>query len=334
MNPNRARSGIGFAAAAFLNVAVLSIAGTGIASSSQSPAGAPTEALVQGVAHDALFSINFDGASGIAVGAPGRVLLSGDAGKSWIPDKTFPTPLAVLGGDVKSARSVVVGQMGTIFTREGTGAWKKAESGTTERLMNVSLNSQGLAVAVGSFGTVLKSTDGGATWQAVTMDWKPYLNPDQVEQGIQPHMSAVQVGENGAITIAGEFSLILRSTDGGATWKQFYKNSPTIFALELRADGVGYAVGQDGFVLRTADGGSTWTQMEGAGKAILLGVRSSGPKLVISGMHDMVVSTDDGKSFRHVQSADVQGAWYEGVAVANDIFYAVGHNGRIVRVND
>ena len=293
-----------------------------------------TEALVQGVAHDALFTINFDGNSGIAAGVPGRVLFSSDAGKSWTSDKTFPTPLAVLGADMKAGRSVTVGQMGTIYIREGNSVWRKSESGTTERLMNVSLNSKGLAVAVGGFGTVIKSADGGTTWTSIAPDWKPYLNPDQVDQGIQPHVSAVQVGEDGAITVAGEFSLILRSTDGGATWKQIYKNSPAIFALELRADGIGYAVGQDGFALRTTNGGATWTQLQGTGKAILLGVRSIGSKLVISGMHDMLVSADDGQSFQHVQSPDVLSAWYTGVAVAGGNFYAVGHNGRIVRVNN
>lgn len=295
-------------------------------------AAAPTEALVQGVVHDAMFTINFDGNAGIAAGAPGRVLFSGDAGKTWAADKSFPTPLAVLGADIKGSHTVTVGQMGTVFTREGKTAWKKAESGTTERLMNVSLNTKGLAVAVGAFGTVIKSADNGATWTPITLDWKPYLSEDQVNQGIQPHISAVQVNEDGVITIAGEFSLILRSADGGTTWKQLYKNSAAIFALELRADGVGYAVGQDGFALRTADGGVTWTQLTGTGKAILLGVRSSGSKLVISGMHDMLTSADDGKTFSHVQSPDVQGAWYTGVAEASGSFYAVGHNGRIVRV--
>ncbi|HVT34799.1 MAG TPA: YCF48-related protein [Nevskiaceae bacterium] len=296
-------------------------------------AAAPTEALVTGVAHDALFTINFDGQNGIAGGAPGRVLATHDGGKSWTSDKTFPSPLAVLGADVKGERTLAVGQMGTIFLREGSGAWKKIDSGSTERLMNVSLNSHGRAVAVGSFGTVLKSDDGGASWASIAPEWKPYLTADQSDQGIQPHMSAVQVGEDGVITIAGEFSLILRSEDGGKSWKQAYKNEPSIFALQLRGDGVGYAVGQDGFIARSADGGKSWMPLTGAGKAILLGVGSDGSHVVIAGMHDMLASDDDGKSFHHVQSEDVQSAWYAGVAVAGGVFYGVGHNGRIVKIN-
>ena len=154
------------------------------ASLSANAAIAPTEALVTGVAHDALFTINFDGAAGIAGGAPGRVLNTADGGKTWSPDKTFPSPLAVLGADVNGERAIAVGQMGTVFVREGKAAWKKIDSGSAERLMNVSLNSKGLAVAVGSFGTVIKSSDGGNTWSAIPPDWKPYLTADQADQGI------------------------------------------------------------------------------------------------------------------------------------------------------
>ena len=313
-----------------LGIAALFVA---VATAAVAAASAPTEALVQGVAHDAMFAINFDGANGIAGGAPGRIFNTADGGKTWSADKGFPTPLAVFGADIKGTHAIAVGQMGIVFTRDGKEAWKPADSGTKERLMNVSLNSKGLAVAVGAFGTVIKSADGGATWQAVPPDWKPYLSPDQIDQGIQPHMSAVQVGEDGAITIAGEFSLILRSTDGGATWKALNKGEATVFALDLRPDGIGYAVGQDGLVLRTHDGGATWTKLTTPTKANLLGVRSQGASLVVSAMHDMLVSGDDGQNWRQLQAPDVQAAWYSGVGVANSTFIAVGFSGRIIKVN-
>jgi photosystem II stability/assembly factor-like uncharacterized protein len=294
----------------------------------------PVEALTQGTAHDALFAVAFDGNNGIATGAPGRVLNSSDGGKTWINDKSFPVPLALLGADLKGGKAVVVGQMGLAYTRDEKGAWKKSDTGTTERLMNVSLNTHGLAVAVGSFGTVLKSTDAGASWASVAPDWNTYADEEQKAQGIQPHMSAVNVAEDGTITIAGEFSLILRSNDGGASWKQLNKGAASIFALELRGDNVGYAVGQDGTILRSSDGGASWTAAiaSGAGKPILLGVHSSGSTVVVAGMHDMLISKDDGKTWDHVVNEDVSTAWYSGVAASSGGIVAVGHGGRIIHV--
>jgi photosystem II stability/assembly factor-like uncharacterized protein len=300
------------------------------------PVPAPVETLLQGVAHDALFAISFDGASGVAAGAPGRVLDSADGGKTWSQDKGYPSPLAVLGAVTLDGRTIAVGQMGTVVTRE-KGAWVLAKSGTTERLMNVGLNHKGLAVAVGAFGTVVRSGDAGKTWQVVSPDWKPYLTEDQLVQGIQPHLSAVSVSDTGVITVAGEFGLILRSRDDGATWKAVSsskeRGTEAIFAMDLRDDGIGYAVGQDGLILRSRDGGATWSRLAGASKANLLGVRSVGDKVVISAMHDLLTSSDGGKSWRRVRSPDVQTGWYSGIGIAGDAFLAVGYTGRIIRIS-
>ncbi len=244
----------------------------------------------------------------------------------------------MLGADLKGGRAIVVGQMGTVVVRDGKGAWVKAEGVTTERLMSVSVNHQGLAVAVGSFGAVIRSTDRGATWQAVPLDWQPFLSEDQAAQGIQPHLFAVSVSDAGVITMAGEFSLILRSGDGGASWKAVANGARSgsdaaLFALDLRSDGVGYAVGQDGLALRSGDGGASWTRLAVATKANLLGVRSAGDTVVVSAMHDMVTSRDGGRTWRRLQSPDVQTGWYSGVGVAGTTFLAGGHAGRIIKVN-
>ncbi len=297
---------------------------------------APTSAIElksQGVAHDALFAIAFDGANGIAAGAPGKIMSSKDSGESWTADEKFPTPLAMLGVDIKGERAIAVGQMGAICVRTTRSGWTKVASGSTERLMNVAFNRRGLAVAVGAFGTVLKSSDYGNSWTPVMVDFKPFLGADQVDQGIQPHFSAVSVGDDGVITIAGEFSLILRSADAGASWTALHKGEPAIFALELRADGVGYAVGQDGLILRSSDGGANWAQMSNASKANLLGVRSAGSRAVASAMHDMLTSTDDGHTWKNLTAPDVQAGWYSGVGVTGNRFMTVGFTGRIVQVN-
>jgi photosystem II stability/assembly factor-like uncharacterized protein len=145
----------------------------------------------------------------------------------------------------------------------------------------------------------------------------------------------VAVDSHGVITAVGEFGLILRTVDAGKTWQTLHKGDASLFALQLRADGVGYAVGQDGAVLRTADGGSTWTPMTVNSSSILLGVNSgTDGRVVVTGIHDMLVSDDDGKSWRHVIDPEVATSWYQGIARAETAspVFAVGHGGQIIRV--
>lgn len=294
--------------------------------------GVSIETLLTGKAHDALFALAFDQANGVAVGAAGKIYDSRDAGKTWTLVTPVPTQLSLLGVDSKQSKQLAVGQMGLILKREGSAAWQKVESDTEERLFAVSLNSKGAAATVGSFGTVLKSEDGGQTWKAIAPDWTPYA-----EDGAQPHLYGVNVDEAGSVTIAGEFGLILRLAPGQTSWQLLHKGDASIFALDIRDDGIGYAVGQSGAALRTADNGKTWTDLKTGSDAILLGVRSTpGGEVVATGMRDMVVSRDDGKTWNHVTGGDIASSWYAGVAqsAVGAPLVAVGHTGKIIRIDN
>lgn len=290
------------------------------------------DTLLIGKAHDALFALAFSQNTGIAVGAAGAIFDTKDAGKTWQRVSPPPTQLSLLGVDINGTQELAVGQMGLILKRDAQAAWQKIDSGTEERLFAVSLNRHGVAAAVGSFGTVLKSSDGGATWAAVAPDWTPYA-----EDGAQPHLYGVDVDEAGAVTIAGEFGLILRCAAGQSSWQLLHKGAASIFALDIREDGIGYAVGQSGAALRSDDGGRSWSELKTGSDAILLGVRSTPDgQVVASGMRDMLRSADNGQTWTHVTAGDVQSAWYSGLARAETgaPLLAVGATGKIIRIDN
>lgn len=288
------------------------------------------DVLVSGTAHQALYDIAVDGSSGIAVGALGAVLETHDGGKSWSPAGKAPMGQALLGADLRGDRAIVVGQAGMVFRRVGTGPWERADSGTDKRLFSVSSNSHGLAFAVGGFGTVIASSDDGKLWKPVAFDWKAYL-----KDAVEPHLYKVFVGEDGSVTLVGEFELILRSVDGGRKWTLLHKGEASLFDLELRGDGVGFAVGQKGKMLRTADHGATWAAVDTGSDAVLLGVCSSlKGRIVVTGMREMISSVDDGRTWHKVTAGDAITNWYQGIAPSPDTGTAiiVGHSGRIVRL--
>ncbi len=90
------------------------------------------------------------------------------------------------------------------------GQWSPADSGTTSNLNGAVLLDSGTGFVVGDTGTILKSTDAGATWTPLTSGTSNalhgvyFLDPNQ----------GVAVGDGGTI---------LRTTDGGAAWQSIAK---------------------------------------------------------------------------------------------------------------
>jgi len=283
-----------------------------------------------GTPHEALFSIAFYGDVGIAVGAGGAILESADSGKTW---KSAPpvTELSLLSASVNQGTALAVGQLGVVARMDGDGKWQKVDSGSQSRLLSVKVNAHGSAVAAGAFGTVLKSDDGGEHWASIA----PANWTDFAEQ--EPHLYIADIDDNGVITIGGEYGLLLRSSDSGAHWQALHKGEASLFSMQLRADGSGYAVGQNGTVLHTADHGARWDEVKVDTSANLLGVCvAADGHVAITGMHDMLLSSDNGSTWRHGVGEEVVSSWYAGTTAppAGAGILAVGHSGQIVRIAD
>jgi photosystem II stability/assembly factor-like uncharacterized protein len=305
---------------------------TALALGSRADAAPGIETVYAGTAHQALFAVSMRDKLGIAVGAHGEVRETADGGRSWKEVMPSPTEAALLGVALLPKWAIAVGQGGVVARRDSTGRWKRLESGTSNRLFAVDGNVDGVVVAVGAFGTTLKSVDFGAHWRSIAPQWASYT-----PQAEEPHLYAVQLGSDSSITIAGEFGLILRSVDGGDHWSAVHKGEASIFALQLRPDGQGYAVGQSGIVLKSANGGQTWTDTAGSsGDGILLGVQSfPGGRVIAVGMYEVLVSEDNGASWVRLGPAQMGTAWYEAVSAGTPDAPAllVGASGRIVRLS-
>jgi photosystem II stability/assembly factor-like uncharacterized protein len=245
-----------------------------------------------GIAHDMLFDLAFEGQNGVAVGSYGSVLLSDDGGGAWRLVDAPGDKVALLGTAISAGRCLAVGQGGTVLVADDCSNWRAAESGSSERLMAVGLNANGLAYAVGAFGTVLHSADGGNSWDAVELDWSA-LSPT----GAEPHLYDVHVSDDGAVTLVGEFGLILRGRHGD-DWRIAHAGEQSLFGLSVTGD-TAYAVGQGGVVLASDDGNETWRVLDSGSSAILTGVWSDGAgRVIASGLNTILQSEDGGRSWR------------------------------------
>lgn len=288
---------------------------------------APLQQVISGTVHQALFAIAFDGETGYAVGAAGEVQRSEDGGQSWKAMTPAPTPLSLLGVASEGGHTLAVGQKGLVLSLQGD-KWTPVDSGSKSRLFAVGVNRKGDAVAVGEFGTVLVSSNGGQQWRIAAPSWDAFT-----EHGEEPHLYGAVVDEQGVITIAGEFGLILRSEDGGASWHAQHRGDASIFGLALDGQGRGYAVGQVGTALRSDDNGKTWTTLQsGTGANLLSVLPVSHDVAVISGVRGSLVTHDGGQSWKVRNEGELGSLWFSDLAKSDQGVYAVGQAGQLVRL--
>jgi photosystem II stability/assembly factor-like uncharacterized protein len=125
------------------------------------------------------------------------------------------------------------------------GQWSPVDSGTTSNLNGAVLLDSGTGFVVGDTGTILKSTDVGATWAPLasgtttTLHGIYFLDPNQ----------GVAVGDGGTI---------LRTTDGGAAWQSV--TSGVVDTLRsVSFNGVtGICGGDSQDILYSTDSGASW----------------------------------------------------------------------------
>ncbi len=314
-------------------VALICGLGAGVAFSANAADAGTLEVVHQGIVHDALYDVCFDGTSGLAVGVAGEVLNSTDAGLKWTPEKPS-TNNALLGVACKGKTAIAVGQTGHIQVKTRGGEWQVVDSGTDQRLLSVSANEHGLAIVAGAFGTVLRSTDSGLTWEPLSFDWEAILN-----DFLEPHIYDVSVSAEGVITLVGEFELVLRSVDAGDTWEVTNKADTSLFAIHFRDSQFGYAAGQTGKLLKSIDGGVSWQVVAVPTQEILLDVWSSSRgEVLVTGIRTLLRSRDDGVTWQEIIEGDISVKWYQAVSGtqtdngAAENVVMVGHSGRVVRI--
>lgn len=247
----------------------------------------------KGKSHDFLFGMSFEGLNGVAVGDHGLLLSTADSGNSWRRLESPASQSALLSIVRSNGRCLAGGQQGAIFRSDDCIKWESVKAVTDARILGIHSNSKGEAYAVGGFGTVLRSLDWGKSWQSVVVDWKGLLGTDA-----EPHLYAVQVADDGSVTLTGEFELVLRLGSGGR-WEVLHKGERSLFGLFVGQKGRMFAVGQEGLILRSNDAGKTWAEVNSGTKSVLTDVWASnnGASVIAVGVRTVLLSRDGGAAF-------------------------------------
>ncbi|QDV36934.1 WD40/YVTN/BNR-like repeat-containing protein [Tautonia plasticadhaerens] len=180
--------------------------------------------------------------------------------------------------------------------------WVVQDSGTTARLRGLCVVSGRVAWASGAGGTVLRTVDGGETWEPKVVPDAADLDFRDIEAFDERTAYALSIGE-------GKLSRIYKTADGGATWTLRHVNRDPDGFLDAMAfwDAdhglvLGDPVGGRFVVLATDDGGETWDRIAAGGMPEALpgegAFAASGTCLVVQGERHAWFGTGAGRVFR------------------------------------
>lgn len=193
-----------------------------------------------------------------------------------------------------------------------TPQWTTQSSGVTARLRGVSAVNERVAWASGSGSTVLRTTDGGTTWQKlkVTDDALDFRDVDAIDETTAYVLS---IGN-------GPASRIYKTTDAGATWTLQFKNEdPKAFldAMSFWDAEHGLVFGDsidDKFdILTTSNGGKNWTRLATEKLPAALNgegaFAASGTNIAVFGKNHAWIGTGAGAKARVLRTTDRGRTW-------------------------
>jgi photosystem II stability/assembly factor-like uncharacterized protein len=154
------------------------------------------------------------------------------------------------------------------------GAWTTQRSGSLAWLHAVYFLDENQGWAVGGKGVLLSTTDGGRVWRARPRPADDALRDvyfsDEQNGWLVCERSIYDLKTNDEPR-----TYLLRTTDGGATWKKVNVIGKDVDARLVRAlfthSGRGWAFGEAGALYTTRDGGSSWERQRVPTKHLLLG---------------------------------------------------------------
>ena len=192
-------------------------------------------------------------------------------------------------------------------------SWRLTPTGTDAQLRGLSVVSRHVAWTSGARGTVLRTVDGGRTWQQVGPPDTATLDFRDIEAFDARTAVALTIGN-------GEESRIYRTTDGGRSWTETFRNPEQaafyncVAFFDRRAGlAVGDPVEGEFRVLSTSDGGRSWQRVPGDGIPPALEgefqFSASGQCVTVAGKRDAWLATGGSTVARVLHSSDRGRTW-------------------------
>lgn len=249
-----------------------------------------------------LTAVHFaDERNGWAVGHDGVILHSADAGKSWSKqlDGRDINRLMLAWSEAEVARleaasiaapddqARVEALDNALFALDDVKAG--SESGPNRPLLDVWFRSAEEGWAVGAYGMIVHTRDGGQTWAYV-----PGLdNPERL------HLNSVIGLAGGRLLVAGEGGRVHLSMDQGQHWRPSQPlTQASLYKLMVLQDGQLLALGFGGTLFASRDQGQTWEERRLPLRAgVYGGTQLADGRVLLTGQGGVLLYSRDGQHF-------------------------------------
>jgi len=286
--------------------------------------------LVESGSRDELRCVAYDPASDrwIVAGSGGRILVSSDQAQSF---RTVPAPtsslLASFLGGLDGGGLLLGGEDGALLYSDRAGEeWTQVQAVTNEALTALVPADAARVYALGSAGSVLRSSNGGRSFEA-------WIQPDG-----RYWTGGVFVAALDALVLIDAHGEVARLYDRDGRLEPVASLPSTYLSTILQADdGTLLVVGDAGHTLHSVDAGETWSFVEtGAGALLESAVFAASSHTWISfgrgGLRTR--STDGGDSWR-IDAPDLSRYLHAVLRVPDSqIVIGVGSEAALVRSDD
>lgn len=306
--------------------------------------GGTTWALTQDLGTGTLYEVRFaDTLNGFMAGTNGEVFRSTDGGVTWAlqamnaTENMYGLDIAPVLGEGSLRTVIACGRYGTLLKSADYGTtWHKLYSAATqEELRDVTFVDPLVGYAVGGpavvgpgNGQVLKTTDGGNTWNQIA--GTTYRN----------YSAFWHDANNGYVGYRSPWG-IWKTTNGGTSWDSLNTGLGAAtgiwYYIHFSSPTNGFIAGSSGIAGRTTDGGATWTASTTnfSTSVIYGGDYIDANKYIIVGSSGKYgISTDGGATFTQAVLPGTTAAQYDVDFIDANTGWVVGSSGNIRKTTD
>lgn len=276
-------------------------------------------AIVPLAAHSLLLDVTSIGDRIIAVGERGHVVYSTDGGVSWQQASAVPTRSTLTTALTVGQRLYAAGHDSVILTsNDGGDTWTRQyfDPERQQPIMDLWFADEDHGLAVGAYGLLLQTTDGGANWD----EWA-------VNDEDDAHLNNIVELADGTLLIAAEAGFAYRSSDAGESWEALdFPYQGSMFGADVAADGCVLFYGLRGHVIRSCDRGDSWEELPPETENTLAGGTGNAGGVLMVGNTGVVVDYREGGSLNvsyHASGVDFSAA----LDLGGGRFLLVGEDG-------